>query len=574
MQHYALRPTDQTLVSTPRTRTLSKWRNTTAVTVRPPLMHCGGAAKPRPPGGVVALRAHIRAHMPPTLVVDNASQPCTGKYLQFNKTAAPSSGETRVMHATHATHVRLHTQAKYAPPRAWDASDQNQHYAKLYPTPPGVTSRVAAAINRMATAIMHPVLSPQLRDTLRRTALSGHSHGKGGAARKHGKPLRDTLEGALRQCPTEVWQAVFAAWRAYSGETLDHKSTAHTLLGDREGVHSAHSAHNAPVHEEVFRALHACTLQACVENWQRSHAKKKLSRRGTRATLARVDSLLRSVVRRRWSALRAQGKERQFNDTWIHTRAATMHAGRPDPILLQLRHVPAAPPGGATVIASGDGAGETPKERKAAGWGGIVHAACTARRAEPTIDLYAAPVVIVPGEHGYRGAEAPTNNAAELLAAESMLDAAAAAADIGEWAEVQTDSRIAILAALGVRPKTGRRRRKRVHARDARAAGAPPARSTRPNEVLTVRVRSAYQRAKEKLGHRLILRKIKGHSGHEWNEVADALAAVGRTIATGRQPNTAEVQDRLRRAVDDGRPDREPTVTCHGFAMAWSLEPG
>ena len=343
------------------------------------------------------------------------------------------------------------------------------------------------------------------------------------------------------------------------------------------GVQSAHSAHNEPVHEEVFRALHACTLQACVENWQRSHAKKKLPRRGTRATLARVDSLLRSVVRRRWSALRAQGKERLFNDTWIHTRAAVMQAGRPDPILLQLRHVPAAPPGGATVTASGDGAGETPQERKAAGWGGVVHAACTARRAEPTIDLHAAPVVVVPGEPGYRGAEAATNNAAELLAAESMLDAAAATADAGEWAEVQTDSRIAILAALGIRPRTGRQRRKRALARDARderAANGPPARRTRPNEVLSVRVRSAYQRAKAKLGHRLILRKVKGHSGHEWNEVADALAAVGRTIATGRQPNTAEVQDRLRRAVDDGRPDREPKVACHGFAMAWSLEPG
>ena len=83
---------------------------------------------------------------------------------------------------------------------------------------------------------------------------------------------------------------------------------------------------------------------------------------------------------------------------------------------------------------------------------------------------------------------------------------------------------------------------------------------------------SRVQRAKAKLGHRLILRKIKGHLGHEWNEVADALAAVGRTIATGRQPNTAEVQDRLRRAVDDGQPDRD-NPTSHATWLRHGMEP-
>ena len=119
-------------------------------------------------------------------------------------------------------------------------------------------------MSRAAKAACHPVLTPQLQDTLRKTMLSGHGYGK-----RRSKAQHDTLEGALHQCPREVWNTTFRAWHAFSGEQgqVDPKAVAHTLLGDRQEVTSTHRI-SSP-HEEVFRLLHASVLHACVENWQR-----------------------------------------------------------------------------------------------------------------------------------------------------------------------------------------------------------------------------------------------------------------------------------------------------------------
>ena len=65
---------------------------------------------------------------------------------------------------------------------------------------------------------------------------------------------------------------------------------------------------------------------------------------------------------------------------------------------------------------------------------------------------------------------------------------------------------------------------------------------------------------------------IQTHAGHAlkaWNEIADALAAVGRTSATNAQPDTAEVTDRLQRAID-GFADI-PDITCQGFTLAYNV---
>ena len=211
------------------------------------------------------------------------------------------------------------------------------------------------------------------------------------------------------------------------------------------------------------------------------------------------------------------------------------------------------------MTASGDGAGESRSEKGVAGWGGVIYAAQTSQRDSPHIQLVAGPVITTPGVEGYKGAKAATNNAAELLALEAMAKAVEETAAHGEWAEIHTDSRLALLAALGVRPKSRRKPKRR--ASDKRG-GAPP------NEVLVNRAREAFQRAKAALGHRLALRKIKGHSGDVWNEVADALAAVGRTLATGRTPDTAEVIDRMQRAIYGERLDEPPTIASRGFRLA------
>ena len=84
--------------------------------------------------------------------------------------------------------------------------------------------------------------------------------------------------------------------------------------------------------------------------------------------------------------------------------------------------------------------------------------------------------------------------------------------------------------------------------------------------MLAIRAHEAYRRAQIRTGHNVTIRKIKAHEGHAWNEIADALAAIGRTSAVNAQPDTAEVIDRLQRAID-GFADI-PDITCQGFTLA------
>ena len=52
-----------------------------------------------------------------------------------------------------------------------------------------------------------------------------------------------------------------------------------------------------------------------------------------------------------------------------------------------------------------------------------------------------------------------------------------------------------------------------------------------------------------------------------WNEVADSLAAIGRTLAFGKPPDTAELIDRLQRAIDAEGGDEPPDITTQGFSL-------
>ena len=209
------------------------------------------------------------------------------------------------------------------------------------------------------------------------------------------------------------------------------------------------------------------------------------------------------------------------------------------------------------MIASGDGAGPSAGEKNAAGAGGVIYLPASAQRAVPRIHLIAEPVVCTAGgtrQPGYKGATRPTNNAGELLALEAMAREATELAQPHEHIKIQSDSRVALLASHGALKVGGAR--KRNTRRDKKALDMP----------LIVRAREAVRHARKRAGHKLTLRKVKGHSGSIWNEIADALAAIGRTIATGRQPVTAELLDRVKRAIEAIGGDEAPDVTCQGFA--------
>ena len=337
------------------------------------------------------------------------------------------------------------------------------------------------------------------------------------------------------------------------------------------------------VHEEIFRALHASALHACVENWQRARDPQR-KRRSHAATMLRIQHILRHTVRQRWRIMCAGGQEPRFLDTWLRAGAIRIERGQPEPVLLGFRHVPPAAKEH-TIIASGDGAGPSETE-KGAGAGGVLLLPARNGRPHRQVHLIATPVVCTPGAPGYRGAARPTNNAAELTAIADMADAVRCHAHADDHAEIHSDSALAILAALGVRRRQrGGKRAQRArplptntNSRETDRRNSPTAPTnnahtkTTPsgsgNDVLAARANYALLRARQHLETgSLLIRKVKGHSGDPWNEVADATAAVARTLAIGEPPQTAEVIDRLRRALEAEGGDTTPDVTWHGFAV-------
>ena len=115
------------------------------------------------------------------------------------------------------------------------------------------------------------------------------------------------------------------------------------------------------------------------------------------------------------------------------------------------------------------------------------------------------------------------------------------------------------MAAIDIRPKKAKRKRRtpnrgtkdkrdeRPHTTRCETASAPPTRSraysssssAHNNDMLAIRAHEAYRRAQIRTGCKVTTRKIKAHEGHAWNEIADALAAIGRTSTTNAQPDTA-----------------------------------
>jgi ribonuclease HI len=155
-----------------------------------------------------------------------------------------------------------------------------------------------------------------------------------------------------------------------------------------------------------------------------------------------------------------------------------------------------------------------------------------------------------PEKQGFRGAKAPTNNTGELTAIIEQCEYLRRTTPNTEIVEIQTDSTLAMLAALGANP------RKKKAGRAVK------------NETLRHKARECYKRLQKHLQYKVRIRKIKAHAGHEWNEVADELAAIGRELnflRDGHMPHTAELRDRLQRAIDGEGANAVPDIYVRGF---------
>ena len=72
--------------------------------------------------------------------------------------------------------------------------------------------------------------------------------------------------------------------------------------------------------------------------------------------------------------------------------------------------------------------------------------------------MLAGPVITEEDDERYDGADAPTNNAGELIAMIRMIQESVRVAQPGDHVEVQSDSMVALMAALGARKQTRRKK--------------------------------------------------------------------------------------------------------------------
>ena len=105
--------------------------------------------------------------------------------------------------------------------------------------------------------------------------------------------------------------------------------------------------------------------------------------------------------------------------------------------------------------------------------------------------MSAGPIICDATKAGYRGAKRATNNAAELTAVIELCTQLKNEVSPNDIVEIQTDSVIALLAALGVVPRKGKNRTKKT------------------NETLRIIAREAYKQLQKHTNYRTYIKKKK-----------------------------------------------------------------
>ena len=220
--------------------------------------------------------------------------------------------------------------------------------------------------------------------------------------------------------------------------------------------------------------------------------------------------------------------------TWVEMGFADANGGGNNvPVLTALnKHIepPSGPASTCTVDMYTDGGGSTHQCRHSAGWGCAV---VQSVHGHNTTHLHLGQLRV--DEHRAVEERGVTNNDAELR---GLLEAAREASKLAHafTAEpgvntctakprvtIHTDSTYAILRAVGS-PKVKRRHRE-----------------------ITGMIRVALASARAILGAgNVLIRKVRGHSGHAGNDIADALATEGRA---GRAMPSAELTIKAKAAL-------------------------
>ena len=369
-------------------------------------------------------------------------------------------------------------------------------------------------MGKVYAGIRHPAVPEWMADRVYKAAtgtefLGERFLGKGVRCSRCGDVA--TAAHVQRDCGEvrKLWELVLRKWHAKTGERLEAQDAWITAWGARwcTWKDEQEQEERRPT-EEVWRVVHAATVIAIREEYQRGQPRKATQ------MFNRMKCLVEEVVRIR----RRAAAERVFHKAWVVTGMATAREGGAQVTIWDERRRERAQPGEER---SGQVNDETPArgvegieeiytdgtggkgEGGTAGWG------WTRVADDQEQGTGQGQVVIDRAAEGYIGAERHSNNTGELSA---IYWAIREAEERGaREVVVRYDSKYAAGMARGLwQPKR--------------------------NKELIRTVRLAVKDTKMVIWWK----HVKGHSGHKWNDRADELAEMGARQGEAREVSRAE----------------------------------
>jgi hypothetical protein len=138
-------------------------------------------------------------------------------------------------------HLRILLAPKPVIPRAWDPTDPNDHFGKLYAT--NTQSEYMAAMRTAFEDVKHHTIPAHMQDVLYKILTSGLNLGHNKTFVKARNPAHqtpiETLEETFLQghLASELWKTVIKRWNIATHQNIEYTDIKATLLGDR-GVES------------------------------------------------------------------------------------------------------------------------------------------------------------------------------------------------------------------------------------------------------------------------------------------------------------------------------------------------
>ena len=182
----------------------------------------------------------------------------------------------------------------------------------------------------------------------------------------------------------------------------------HTIIGDRTPPPGTTDA--PPITADgPFRLLHAVTIQTLLKLSTESHQLGKKKTLTPEHIVARINDNINKRLTTLYTTAKRRKQTTQFIETWILTGATHWKGGIPRNKLLN----PIDPtPDEHTLHIFTDGAGNSPKYKKEAGWGIVI-----INKEDPKTSIMKWGRVITDEKHkDYIRAEESTNNSGELTA--------------------------------------------------------------------------------------------------------------------------------------------------------------